>query len=137
MIAALFAFLPTLLKGLWSFATSRIGAPIVVAAGVYLYAHHAGVVQERARIESEITVAVAKERLRQQFAAQEIQRNADDRYTESSVRERALNEKVEAYAEELRKRPPAAACPATDADVRWLRQLSPSYRAPGSPERKR
>ena len=115
---------------LWTIVTSRVGLPILVFLVTYPYAHHKGVVEERARNEIAYAAAVIEQQKIDAAARKQIEKDVRIRLDTSQARERMLQTQVEKYVEELRKRPPSATCLATDRDVEWLSGLSPSYKTP-------
>jgi len=89
---------------LLEFATSRIGLPICVAVVTYLYAHHAGVVEERNRNALAVQSALLKQQDADAASRQQIAKDNAIRFNASQARVRMLQTQVEKYAAELKTR---------------------------------
>ena len=68
---------------LLEFATSRIGLPICVAVVTYLYAHHAGVVEERNRNALAVQSALLKQQDADAASRQQIAKDNAIRFNAS------------------------------------------------------
>lgn len=119
-----------------------IGAGLLaMAAGLIAYDmgfRARGELDQSAALRAEIAArdAVIVEKDRQAQAAHEIAKAASDRASASEALSANLQSEIDAYADELAKRPADSRCALDERDVRGLQSIGkPAARAPQPPRR--